>query len=158
MRITRWGEYGIHCAAYIAKQLVAGNDKVAATEISESQQIPIDYTRQILQRLKQGGIVETVRGPHGGYKLVGAPEEINLSQILVAAEGDTFEVICETNPLSHDRCGNGTCCSLKPIWYRLSQHINDFLSNYTLKDLLEEQDRGEDLPIKIGALSASLPS
>jgi Rrf2 family iron-sulfur cluster assembly transcriptional regulator len=137
MRITQWGEYGILCSAFIARKVTEGCETVTATEISADQNIPVDYTRQILQRLKQGSVISTVRGPHGGYRLTRPAGEITLSDILHAAEGDTFEIICEKKPINSERCGSGMPCNLKDIWYGLRDHIENFLKNYTLEDLLK---------------------
>ena len=164
MHITQWGEYGIHCTVFIARQLENGQATVRAAEIAESQNIPLDYTQQILQRLRKAGLVVSVRGPSGGYKLEKKPEEITLYDIVVAAEGDTFEVICETKPLNMERCGIGANCNLRPIWIGLKQAVNSYLSEVTLKSLLvtgkQESLRQtnnsalactrEEMPIQIG--------
>ena len=80
MKITKWGEYGILCCVYLAQN--NGNRAVGAGEISESQSIPLQYTHQILQRLRKGGIIESLRGPHGGYRLAKSAENTTLKDIL----------------------------------------------------------------------------
>ncbi|RMD84450.1 MAG: Rrf2 family transcriptional regulator [Candidatus Dadabacteria bacterium] len=140
MKITRWAEYGIHCAAFIAAETGAGRYTVSATEISNSQNIPLDYTRQILQRLKQGGLIQTVRGPAGGYRLTKAPYSITLGEIIRAAEGEVFEIVCESNPIGKERCDDSIACGIRPIWYKLHEHINSFLNSYTLKDVLDNKE------------------
>jgi len=154
MRITRWGEYGIHCSTYIASKVVQGVDLVSAQEIADSQAIPVDYARQILQRLKNGGIITTVRGPQGGYSLARPAAEISLVDILRAAEGETFELICETNQLDDVRCSPDGNCSLRPIWQKLRLHIDSFLGGYTLHQLLSSEVTMQNTePILIGASS-----
>jgi Rrf2 family protein len=154
MRITRWGEYGIQCASYIASRENSSNPLVNAQEIADSQQIPVDYTRQILQRLKNGGVIKTLRGPQGGYLLSRPAPEINLADILRAAEGDTFEIICNTDPLGTEKCAPDSNCAMRPIWHKLHDHIESFLKGHTLQALLdseEEMRRAADAPIKIGS-------
>lgn len=138
MHITQWGEYGVHCATFIAQQQRNGAETVRASQIAEAQQIPLDYAQQILQRLRKNSIVKSVRGPQGGYLLSRPAQEITLRDILIAAEGDTFEVICEYKPLSSDRCSPGAAeqCNLRPLWFGLRQHVDEFLMRFTLEDLL----------------------
>src|SRR3990167_4684066 len=138
MRITRWTEFGILCALYITKRGISDELPVTAPEMSNKLGIPLDYTRQILQRLKQGEIVKTLRGPQGGYNLTREPEEITLVDILKAAEGGTFEVMCESDPVCTDCSCEVMLCALRPIWYKLHDHIEHFLRGFTLRDLVVE--------------------
>lgn len=159
MRITQWGEYGIHCAVFLAERQRAGQLAVGAQEIADAQQIAVDYAQQILQRLRRGGVIESMRGPKGGYRLARAPEELSLFDILGAAEGSTFEVICETKPLNSDRCSDDGNCHLRPIWFDLRDHVNQFLQDRTLAALLESQQEAlcmrsqRDKPVQIGTRS-----
>lgn len=150
MRITQWGEYGIHCAAFIALRQKEGAKSVSAQEISESQNIDIQYAQQILQRLRRNDIVQSIRGPQGGYHLSRPPSEVSLKEILQAAEGDTFEIICEAKPINDQRCTPESTCALRPIWQQLKVHINDFLGSISLASLIENT-QPSDTPIKISA-------
>ncbi len=158
MRITKWGEYGIHCAVYIAAKDASTDPLITAQEIADSQSIPVDYARQILQRLKNGNIVQTHRGPQGGYILARPPEEITLADILRAAEGETFEIICEAKPINDERCADTSLCNIRPIWHKLHDHIEGFLKSYTLKQIADMQCgtpssggcNGSEKPVQIG--------
>lgn len=138
MRITQWGELGIQFSSYICQRESAGENTVAASEIAQALDLDIQYVHQILHKLRKGGILESVRGPSGGFRLAKSAEQISLLDLLIAAEGETFEVICETKPL-HANCGKlteqGQNCSLMNIWYDLKKHVDSFLSSYSLKDL-----------------------
>ncbi|MCO6429259.1 MAG: Rrf2 family transcriptional regulator [Deltaproteobacteria bacterium] len=149
MRITQWGEYGVHCCCYIAARHAAGHHTVSASEISEVQAIDILYAQQILQKLRRGGLVNSVRGPQGGYKLSRNPNEITLLDVLKVCEGDSFEIICESKPLDMERCNASRFCSLRPIWYKFKNHIDHFLSGYTIQDLVDSASEA-DVPVKIG--------
>ncbi len=150
MRITQWGEYGVHLSVYIAQRQAETGEPVAANDIARSQAIASDYAHQILQRLRKGGIIESVRGPLGGYKLTRPPEMITLFDILVAAEGDSFEIICETRPIHSHRCAPNADCSLRDLWQNLKQHIDSFLKNETLRSLADRSVSGQ-APIQIGS-------
>jgi len=149
MRITRWGEYGIHCSIFIAQKSTAIEPLVSAQDIADSQAIPVDYARQILQRLKNGGIIKTVRGPLGGYQLSRDALEISLADILRASEGDTFEIICDKNPLDNERCSANTTCNIKMIWHKLHDHIDGFLKEISLKEMASQPCRN----VSIGMFS-----
>lgn len=127
MRITKWGEYGILCSMYLARN--ADRPAVGAVEIAKEKVIPLQYTHQILQRLRKGGIISSIRGPQGGYRLSRPADQINLKQILFAVEGGTFEVICDVNP----NCPRQDCsCQLSPIWRGLQDEVNRVLEEKTL--------------------------
>ncbi|MCC6219816.1 MAG: Rrf2 family transcriptional regulator [Deltaproteobacteria bacterium] len=154
MRITQWGEYGVLLSLYLAKRnqerpLVAAQDVcVTATEIAENQDIALQYAQQILHRLRRGNVVTSTRGPHGGYKLARSPSEITLYDILLAVEGETFELICSTKPLDPKlRCAPHSSCWLRPVWNDLKEHLNAFLKNYTLDKLLDKSDSSTSLKV-----------
>ncbi len=136
MRITQWGEYGLHCSLQIARREGEGAATIGAAEIADEQGIALEYAQQILQRLRRGSIIESVRGPHGGYKLSRPATEITVGHVLTAAEGDTFEVICDSKPLNTERCHAGNLCNLRVLWHELRDHVNEFMDTRTLHDLL----------------------
>ena len=154
MRITQWGEFGIHCAVFIARGQASGASAVRAAEIAADQNIALDYTQQILQRLRKSKIVKSVRGPQGGYLLARPAHEITLRDLLEASEGDTFEIICETKPLNVDRCATGAHCNLRPLWFALKDHVNEFLIQYTLQQIVDDTlglPAVQEKPIQINA-------
>ena len=149
MRITQWGEYGVLIAVYLAcKQTTAGRDDtiIAAAEIAEAQGIALQYAQQILLRLRDGEIVESVRGPHGGYRLTKPPGEISLLEVLLAAEGASFEVICDTKPIRLPQCIKGNSCFLQEVWRGLKDNMDAYLKKYTLARLASEASKQEAAP------------
>lgn len=137
MRITQWGEYATQFCIFIAKQELTQQKTVNATEIAASLGVDQLYAQQILQRLRRGNIIQSVRGAQGGYRLTKSVEELTLKDILVAAEGDTFEPICDSKPIDEHKCAASTYCGLRGVWYELREHIDKFLTARTLKDLLD---------------------
>lgn len=137
MRITRWVEYGVHILAFIAKQHEAGMASVGASRIAEDQGIARDYTLQVLHRLREGGLLTSTRGPHGGFSLSRSARDISLRDIMQAAEGATFEVICESKPLTAERCAPESLCGLRMVWYDLQDHINSYLETQSLEQLVD---------------------
>jgi Rrf2 family iron-sulfur cluster assembly transcriptional regulator len=144
MRVTKWGECGILCALHLAKNY--GELAIGAAEIAESQGIDLPYTQQILQRLRKGDVIESVRGPKGGYKLLRPPAQITLKDILYAVEGDTFQIICEHAPLHPEtegptRCSTRESCGLHGVWQDLRSAIDKLLEERTLQDLIQTDVR-----------------
>lgn len=133
MHVTRWGEFGVHCCVYLALKNDVG--PLGAQEISSEQKIPLQYAQQILHRLKKGGVVKSVRGPRGGYQLARSPEQISLREILAAAEGRTFSVLCDDNPAYADCKEARVDCSLRYVWSDLKRTIDEFLEAHSLAQL-----------------------
>ena len=104
MRITQWGEYGVHFAVFLARRSSEGVPIVGAAEIAESQGVELQYAQQILQRLRKGEIIESVRGPQGGYRLKRSADTISLLDILIATEGESLQIFCDARPLDADTC------------------------------------------------------
>lgn len=116
---------------------------VGAAELAYAQDIPLQYTQQILQRLRKGGLIQSVRGPGGGYLLSEDPADINLKDILYAAEGETFEVICDNNTIFEDCAEAKRSCALKPVWHELKESIDSLLEGKTLALLIQQQAESE---------------
>jgi Rrf2 family protein len=144
MRVTKWGECGVLCSLYLARRF--GESAVGAVEISESQGLDLQYTQQVLQRLRKGGVVESERGPRGGYRLANQPERVTLKDILYAAEGDTFQIICDyapihPNPENSSMCATKENCSLHLVWQDLHDAIDALLERRTLADLMAQESQ-----------------
>lgn len=145
MRITKWGECGILCSMHLARRF--GDGAVGAADIAQTQGLDLQYTQQILHRLRKGAIVESVRGPRGGYRLSRAPEEISLRDILEAVEGSTFQIICDYAPIHttsevSNECSTKESCSLHAVWKELQDTINALLEGKRLSSLLDSADTG----------------
>lgn len=154
MRITQWGEYAAHFCMYLAKNEASGKKSTSAAEIAKSLEIDILYAQQILQRLRKNNIIESIRGPQGGYRLGRPTAEITLKDILVAAEGDTFEIICDTKPINMTtRCTPGSHCALRGIWGELKEHVDAFLVQRTLSELTTLHEPSSTLVDQIGRAS-----
>lgn len=137
MRFTTQAEYGLICALHLAKN--GGDGPVAAREMSEIEGLPTDYTEKILRRLRQAGLVNSIRGVSGGFELAKAPGEISVKDVIEATEGTTFEVNCETHQVDpNNRCGERHDCSIRPVWQALKGRIDDLLDQIRLSDLVQQ--------------------
>lgn len=143
MRITQWGEYGIHCSLFLTAEHYAGRSAVTASDIAQAQGIALSYAQQILFRLKNGGVIESSRGAHGGYRLARAAAEITVHDILLAVEGHSLEILCDSKPIHPERCAEEMPCGLRTFWFEFREHVNDFLRNHTLESLYYRFGREE---------------
>jgi len=143
MRVTTWAEYGLIVSLHLARRM--GNGPVAARDMAEREKLPADYVEQILLRLRRAGLVESVRGAHGGYLLAHPPEEITVKDVLDASEHGTFEVNCECHRVADTRCSTDTACSIRPVWQLLQRRIDETLASIRLGDLLHEEAEVRDL-------------
>ena len=87
MRFTTQAEYGLICTLHLARFGAMG--PVAAREMAEKEELPADYTEKILRRLRQAGIVNSVRGVSGGFELARDASEISVKDVIEATEGST---------------------------------------------------------------------
>ena len=154
MHITHWGEYSVHFAIHLARAESLGNSPVSASECADAVGIDVGYAQKILQRLRVGDVVKSIRGPAGGYALSRPAERITLRDILIAAEGSDFEVICDTKPLDETRCAENVPCAVRDLWRDLRDHINIFLIRTTLSELIAHPPKSPEV-VQIGASSSS---
>jgi Rrf2 family protein len=137
MRITTWAEYGLICSLHLARR--AGEGPVTGREIAAQEKLPADYVEQILLRLRRSGIVASTRGARGGYALARPPAEVSVRDVIAASELQTFELHCVAHPVSEERCGDASQCSIRPVWQLLQRRIDDVLEGVTLAMLLHPE-------------------
>ncbi|OLC06331.1 MAG: hypothetical protein AUH42_05920 [Gemmatimonadetes bacterium 13_1_40CM_70_11] len=137
MRVTTWAEYGLIVSLSLAKR--AGEGPVAARALAGQERLPHDYVEQILLRLRRAGLVDSVRGAKGGYRLAREPEAISVKDVIEASEHVTFEVNCDLHPVDPERCSPDSSCSIRPVWRLLEQRINELLAGVSLADLMHDE-------------------
>lgn len=145
MRITTWTEYSLIIAIHLARRANGSDQLVAARELAESERLPPDYVEQILLRLRRAGLVESVRGARGGYRLARPAEMISVRDIMNASEHQTFEVNCENHQVDATRCDPSAGCSIRPVWHALQARIDDFLSGISVADLMKSEPQVAEL-------------
>jgi len=131
LRLSTKGEYGVRAMYEIARVYP---ETITIKEISKAQSLSIPYLEQILNRLRRGGLVISIKGPGGGYVLSRMPEEISIIDILQELEGPLALTSC-LNP--EEGCARIDGCVIHLLWKRLGEQIEGFLRTITLKDLLE---------------------
>ena len=136
MNISTRGRYGLRALLEIATQ--PKGSPLAIRDISEKQQMSVTYLEQILYKLKNAGIVRSVRGARGGYILARDVDQITVSQIINALDGPISISYCDVPDLREKSCVGPEACVSRILWKRLEHVIDDVLSGVTLADLQKE--------------------
>ena len=132
MSITRKTDYAFRMLAMLAQTEGLLSVRTAA----EANDIPYSFARSIQHGLVQAGIIDSLRGVHGGMRLAVAPEELPLSRIIDAVQGPIFFNACCDPAFGCDRRGG---CQFHRLWLGTQSVINDYLSSVTLADVINEQ-------------------
>ena len=145
MKLTSKGRYAVMAMADLA--LIKTNQPISITEISIRQGISISFLEQILLKLKKNNLVQSSRGPSGGYFLIKSPEEIRLSSIIKAVDEKVKTLGCKKE--SKKGCnGKSVKCITHDLWDDLENHINKFFENNTLNDILFKEVRNNSKELK----------
>ena len=131
LRLSTRGQYGVR-AMYEIAQGYPGSP-VSIRTISERQDVTVAYLEQILHKLKNAGLIRSIKGPGGGYVLSRPPEEITISDILRELEGPVAITSC-LDPSGG--CVRVDGCVTHLLWKALGRQIETFLGTIALKDLL----------------------
>ncbi len=134
MRLTTKGRFAVTAMLDLAIHSPHGAVKLNA--ISERQQISLSYLEQLFSKLRRANLVESIRGSGGGYILAGSADQINIAQIIAAAEDSLDATQCS----SKANCHNGTPCLTHQLWEDLNHTINDYLSGITLQSVLNQRE------------------
>jgi Rrf2 family iron-sulfur cluster assembly transcriptional regulator len=133
MKLSTKGRYAVTALADIALNGAAG--PVTLAGISARQGISLAYLEQLFVKLRRRGLVVSVRGPGGGYRLARAPEETRISDIMAAVDERLNAMGCEGREGEH--CGTSKeACLTHELWEQLSAHVHVFLSRTTIADVI----------------------
>ena len=145
MKLTSKGRYAVMAMADLAKNYV--KEPISLTEISLRQGISIDYLEQLFLKLRKNNLVQSVRGPLGGYVLSKPPDEIKLLSIISAVDEKIKTVKCRKE--SKKGCnGKSIKCITHNLWDDLETHINKFFEENTLNDILFKEVRNNSKELK----------
>jgi len=143
MKITAQEEYGLRCILQLAREQIANSDSnlepgaIFVRDIAEREGLSVAYVEKILWTLSRSGIVESVRGPKGGYRLTSPASEISLGQVMRALGGiPSEEEICSQFTGNQDICVHHDGCGLKPVWTSISDFVNSVFDGVPISSLL----------------------
>ena len=116
-----------------------GRDRlISLSEISERQGISLAYLEQLFVKLRRAGIVESVRGPGGGYRLAAPTTEIRVSEILCAVD-ETMDAMSRGAGASGGDMDSNAQQLTDKLWERLSAHVYVFLHQTRLSDITGDE-------------------
>jgi Rrf2 family iron-sulfur cluster assembly transcriptional regulator len=134
MRLTTKGRFAV--TAMIDLGLRQSNGPVTLAAISQRQQISLSYLEQLFGKLRRNDLVESTRGPGGGYTLARSPSEITVAEIITSVD----EPMDATQCSGKENClGEGARCMTHDLWAALNTRMVEFLDSVTLQKLVDEQ-------------------
>ncbi|MBE0598349.1 MAG: Rrf2 family transcriptional regulator [Desulfuromonadales bacterium] len=132
MRLSTKAQYAVR--AMVSLNLHADDSPVAIREIAVREEISLPYLEQLFVKLRQGGIVGSVRGPGGGYLLARPAAQIRVDEIIDSVEETLLPVSC----MEEGGCVCPEQCVTHTVWHGLGERIRQFLASITLEDLTRE--------------------
>ena len=134
MRLTSKGRYAVTAMLDVA--LHSQQNPVPLADISERQGISLSYLEQLFSKLRKAGLVTSVRGPGGGYRLGADADIIAIGAVIAAVDESVDATKCNGKA----NCQGGTRCLTHTLWRDLSSRISDFLNNITLGELMKDNE------------------
>ena len=137
MRLTTKGRFAV--TAMIDVALHGSDGPVTLAAVSARQHISLSYLEQLFGKLRRSGLVESVRGPGGGYNLAKPQDQLSVADIILAVD----EPIDATQCGGKENCHDDRRCMTHDLWAALNDHIFSFLSGVTLAQLVKQQKPNE---------------
>jgi len=124
------GDYGVRALVELAQHY--GEGPVQSATIAGRQSIPEPYLDQLLTSLRRAGLIRSVRGPQGGHALIRDPNEIKLSEAMIALEGSLAPIACLDDP---GGCQRTAHCCLLDVWQEVQDSTMRILDGVSIADL-----------------------
>ena len=137
MRVSSRAHYGLRMMTELAKGY--GGGPISLGEVSRTEHLPLSYLEQLAAQLRRGGLVESTRGVHGGYRLTRDPLAVSVLDVVRVLEGEVTPVECLGQDYLPGSCAKEGDCASQPLWQRLKLSIDTVLSQTTLGDLVTDR-------------------
>lgn len=159
MKLSKRGEYALRSLINLGVASEVGRALVQVSELAANDQMPVKFLEQILQTLKDAGLVVSARGKFGGYRLARPMKEITIGQVVRLIDGPLAPIGC-VSQTAYSRC---TCpdeehCGLRMLMLDVRNAIAGILDRYTLADVVEvtlRKLRRDNLPLPFARPPAS---
>lgn len=138
MKLSTKGRYGLR--ALIDLAVYCTEEAVSIQSIAKRQNISDRYLEQLMGRLRRAGLVVSVRGAGGGYRLARPAEEISVGEVLRALEGNLDAVTCPGNG-EEQGCEDADVCVTRYVWKRINDSITQAVDSIMIQQLVEESRR-----------------
>jgi Rrf2 family iron-sulfur cluster assembly transcriptional regulator len=121
-----------------------GNGPVTLAGISERQAISLSYLEQLFGKLRRHEIVESIRGPGGGYSLARKADKVTVADIIIAVDEPLDATQCGGKDHCHGAdSATGARCMTHELWATLNEKMVDYLDSVSLQDLVDQQKAKE---------------
>lgn len=149
MWVSTKAQYGMRALVEVA---LGGSEPTSLRTVAQRQLISHQYLEQIFATLRRAGIVQSVRGAHGGYRLARPLTAIDALEVVELLEGSVAPVRCIDDANNCVRVGH---CSTEGLWRNVDAAVRDVLKTTTLADLVQESELVGSYPLPqfIGAES-----
>jgi Rrf2 family cysteine metabolism transcriptional repressor len=150
MLFSTKAEYGVRLMVELGRRAgsesVAEAPPVALSTVAETELLPLSYLEHLVAKLREAGLVSSVRGAHGGYRLARPTDEIAMLDVVQALEGpitpmECFELDREGRVLCSHETDGDQACATKLLWTRVQGGISKALAGTTLAELVEFADQ-----------------
>ena len=148
MRMSTRGRFGLRALLHLAENIDGA--PVSVSVLAREMGVSADYLMQLFVKLRRAGLVKSVRGPRGGFRLSRAPAKITVGDIVRAVEGPVGVTPCITPESCYGGrerhrlelyCPKRDRCAARLVWQKLSAEIEQFLDNTDLRQVLKEAQR-----------------
>jgi len=151
MKLTTKGRFAVTAMLDLAMQ--HSSDPVTLAEISQRQKISLFYLEQLFGKMRRRALVNSVRGPGGGYRLAKDMGRVSVADIIVAVD----EPIDSTRCGGKENCHDDKKCITHDLWAKLNEHIFDYLGAVTLKQLVDDQKAKQNGVAQVQDMRKTLP-
>lgn len=140
MKISTKGKYGLRAMIDLAQY--SEQEAVSISSIAQRQKISESYLEQLVAKLKKAGLVVSIRGAAGGYRLARPASGISVGDVLRALEGDVRAVICTAQ--TEEGCEGEELCVTKYVWQRINESIEKTVDEMMLDQLVSESRKAQE--------------
>ena len=140
MKISTKGKYGLRAMIDLAQY--SEQEAVSISSIAQRQKISESNLEQLVAKLKKAGLVVSIRGAAGGYRLARPASGISVGDVLRALEGDVRAVICTAQ--TEEGCEGEELCVTKYVWQRINESIEKTVDEMMLDQLVAESRKAQE--------------
>jgi Rrf2 family protein len=156
MLFSTKAEYGVRLMVELGRRTdgaePADATPVSLTAVAEAEALPLSYLEHLVAKLRQAGLVSSVRGAHGGYRLAMPAADIAMLDVVQALEGPIAPMECfhadrEGRVLCSHETDGDRACATKFLWTRVHGGVTKALAGTTLADLVEFSEESDERPL-----------
>lgn len=136
--------YAVTAMLDLAK--MAKDTPVRIADIAHRQALPEAYLEQLFSKLRRAGLVKSIRGQKGGYRLARAAQEIYVSEVIRAVNDELKARACASRQGCHQK---GAACLTHDLWAGLENHVESYLSSVSLDKILDKKAENESSTLRV---------